>query len=214
MRQSLRTVVHPPGTLDRLIDRLRGRDQLLIRAGDDLPLLLVSFPRGNLSAAREIETAYTHMLRSLRPDVLAPYKRLFAVLPHMVVVLLRATNPCGCLGHHHPRGSESRITRRLAADLGCPISEIDLAFEEIRNWRPQPLSALATGELHESVRGIHFQVAILAVLLHELEHLAFPEESEKEVRARSNQFYSQAMEELVSEELGGDYGMASPPPRP
>jgi hypothetical protein len=214
MRRALKTVVHPPGILRRLIDGLRGRDQLLIRAGEDRPMLLASFPSGKLAVAREAESAYARTLPDLPPEIPAPYARLWAALPHMIVVLLRTTNPCGCLGHRHPPGSESRITRRLAADLGCPVGEIDLAYEGIRNWRPQPLSEMAAGELSESVRRIHFQVAMLAVLLHELEHLAFPADSEKDVRTRSNRFYSEAMEELVSGDLGAGYGMASWSPRP
>jgi hypothetical protein len=206
--------VHPRGILRRAIDRLRGRQQLLVRAGEDLPLLLLSLPRGASDTAHEVEAAYSRTLRRLSAPTREPYQALFQAAPAMVAVILNPLNPCGCLGHHHPRGTESRFTRRLAADLGEPVGEIDLAYDGIRKWEPEPLSSLAAGDLGGRSASIHFEAAVLAVLLHELEHLVFPEHSEQETRLRSNRFYSAAMQELVAEESGARYGMASPPPRP
>ncbi len=207
--------IRPRGILAAAVDRLRGRSQLLVRAGDDRPLLLLSYPRGADAEAREIEAAYAHTFRRLSPATRGMYESLLAAAPSMVVVLLRALNPCECLGHHHPRGAESRLARRLAADLNEPIAEIDLAYEGIRRWQPEPLSSLAAGELGERLAALHFQAAALAVLLHELEHLVFPDRSEQEIRTRSNHFYTAVMAELVAEESGAAYGMASsPPPRP
>jgi hypothetical protein len=206
--------IHARGILERAMDRLRGREQMLVRAGDDFPLLLLSFPSGAREVAREIEAAYARTLRRLSPESRGPYGELFSALPALVVVVLRPLNPCLCLGHHHPAGTESRLTRRLEADLGEPVGEIDLAYEGIRNWRPEPLSTLAAGDLGGRLPAVHFQAAALAVLLHELEHLVFPSKTEQEIRVKSNHFYSSAMRELVAEESGGDYGMASPPPRP
>ncbi len=206
--------VHPPGILERLADRIRGREQLLVRGGEDRPLLLVSYPRGNSEIAEEVEAAYAHTLRRMSSEVLGPYEPVFPVLPTLVVVLLRARNPCSCLGHHHPAGTESRQTRRLAADIGRAVAEIDLAYEGIREWQPQPLSSLAVGDLGGRLGALHFQAAVLAVLLHELEHLAFPEHTEHEIRLRSNAFYAAAMEQLVKEETNSGYGMAAPSPRP
>jgi hypothetical protein len=214
MRKRRVDVVHPPGILERLSDQLRGREQMLVRSGEDSPLLLISYPRGKADAAKEVEAAYAHTLRSLRPEIVAPYRAIFELLPTMVVVFLRPRNLCSCLGHHHPPGAESRLTKRLAGDLGSPIGEIDLAYEGIREWRPQPLSSMALGEMGDRLEALHFQAAILAVLLHELEHLAFPDRKEQEIRTRSNQFYTDAMEDLVAGETGADYGMVAPSPRP
>lgn len=204
--------VHPQGILRGFLERLRGREQVLVRADDDLPLLLLSVPRGAVEVAREIEAAYSHTLHRLSPETRNPYRQVFEALPGIVVVILRPLNPCECLGHHHPRGAESRLTRRLAADLGEPVGEIDLAYEGIRKWQPEPLSTLATGDLGGKLDSIHFQAGVLTVLQHELEHLVFPERSEAEIRTRSNRFYTAAMEELVAEESERGYGMASPPP--
>ncbi len=207
--------IHPRGVLERLLERLRGREQRLVRAGAEMPLLLVSYPRGGEAVAREIEVAYAHTWPRLSAEARAPYEKFFPLLPTLVVVLLRPHNLCDCLGHRHPRGAESRLTRRLAADLGSAVAEIDLAYEAIRGWQPQPLSSMAAGDLGPRLDDLHFQAAVLAVLLHELEHLAIPLSAEQETRARSNGFYARVMQELVAEESGAVYGMASPlPPRP
>jgi hypothetical protein len=202
---------HPRGLVRRLLESIRGREQLLVRPPAGFPLLLLSYPRGSESAARLLESAYLHTLPALPRAVLEPYGAVLAALPALVVVLLRPENPCGCLGHFHPRGAESRLTRRLAADLGSPVAEIDLAFETIRAWKPQPLSSLAAGEHEPEFAGLHFQAALLAVLLHELHHLALPEADERQIRAASNNFYTAVMRELVREAGGADYGMMAEP---
>lgn len=207
-RQRPPHAVHLPGLLHRLVEWVRGHDQLLVRGSAQMPLLLLSYPREGLSAARQIELAYNRTWTGLSAQLRGPYEELWPALPAMVIVLLRARNACGCLGHHHPPGTESRLARRLAAELGHPIAEIDLAYQAIRDWQPEPLAWLGVGVAAAEMRPIHFQAGALAVLMHEMEHLAFPGRSEREVRARSRQFYTDAMRELVAAELGGDYGVA------
>jgi len=197
----------------RLIERFRGREQLLVRGPAGLPLLLVIYPRGRQDVARLLEIAYTHTLPSLPERIFKPYGRALAMLPPIVVVLLRPENPCGCLGHWHPPGAESRVARRLAADLSSPVAEIDLAYEMIRRWKPQPLAALAAGEQAAAVAEIHFEAALLAVLVHELHHLAQPQAVEREIRGASNEFYGAIMRELVLDATGRHYGMIAEPRR-
>lgn len=204
--------VHLPGLLLRALRWIRGRSQLLVRSAETMPLLLLSYPKSAEVAAREIEAAYVRTLPRMSAQAREPYQEMWAVLPAIVVVLLEPKNPCGCLGHHHPPGAESRLAQRLSAELGHPVAEIDLAYEDIRAWQPEPLSALAIEQGGTALASAQFQAAALSVLLHELEHLAFPGRSEPVVRARSRRFYAQAMQELVAE-LGGDYGMASSRPR-
>jgi hypothetical protein len=168
----------------------------------------VSFPTGYQSIAEEIDSAYAHLLPSLPEDIRSRYDAVLRRLPAVVVVLLRDRNPCGCLGHHHIRGTESRLTRRLRGDLGDAVGEVDLAWEAIREWQPMPLSSMAMDGLNGKLDGLHFEAALLSVLLHEMEHLAFPEHAEKQVRTSSNEFYSAVMEELVRQEGGPEYGMS------
>ncbi len=200
--------MHVPGLLARLKERIRGREQRLVRAGAEMPLLLVSFPRGAGAAASELERAYVHALPASKPETRELYRDLWGALPAIIVVQLRDRNPCGCLGHHHPPGAESRVARRLASELGHPVAEIDLAYESIRAWRPEPLASLAAGEAPDRLEPLRFRAALLAVLLHEMEHLAFPERSEQEILGRSRDFYRRLMSEWVGDELGKDYGIA------
>jgi hypothetical protein len=118
-------------------------------------------------------------------------------LPTIVVIQLRPHNICTCLGHHHPAGTESRLARSLAGDLGSRIGEIDLAWEAIRDWRPHPLRTIAAESL-DGFEHSHFRTALLTVLLHELEHLAYPDHHERAVRSASDDFYTQVLEELLS----------------
>ena len=201
------TKIHVPGLFERVVDRIRGREQRMVRGTLPGPLLLVTHPRGRGEAAEELEAAYSHLLPSLPLPIRSRYEAMLTKLPAMVVVLLRPENPCGCLGHHHVKGTESRLTRRLRADMGDAIGEIDLAWESIRNWQPLPLSSMAAESVGEKLGEIHMQAALLAVLLHELEHLAYPDHAEREVRTTSNDFYSAVMDELVRQEGGPRYGM-------
>jgi len=197
-----------PGLLARWRERLRGRKQRLIRAGEQMPLLLVSYPAEAEAAVGELEAAYTRSWPAMGEATRSLYLSLWPALPALVVVVLRARNPCGCLGHHHPPGAESRMARRLASELGHPVAEIDLAYDSIRSWCPEPLSSLAAGDMTGELEPLRYRVALLAVLLHEMEHLAFPERSEQEIRHHSREFYRKAMTELVARELGADYGIA------
>ncbi|MBI3680722.1 MAG: hypothetical protein HY235_10025 [Acidobacteria bacterium] len=198
--------VHSPGLVRRWLEQLRGREQMLVRGPADLPLLLVSYPPGGQTVAEELRDVWLHTLPSLHSSVVDPYREMLLRLPALVVVLLWRRNLCTCLGHHHPRGTESRLTRRLAGDVGSEVGEIDLAWESIRRWRPQPLSSLAAGAKFEL---LHFRIAMLTVLLHELEHLAYPDRRERAVRHSSDEFYTEVLSELLRQEGAGAFGMAA-----
>jgi hypothetical protein len=68
---------------------------------------------------------------------------------------------------------------------------------------------MAAGVNERQLAGVHFQAALLAVLLHELQHLAFPQQSEREVRMASDRLYSEVMQQLLLSEFGTGYGMSS-----
>ena len=201
--------MHPPGLHQRLLERIRGREQLLVRPRAGYPLLLLTYPRGKQSVAREVEEAVAHTLPRLPGELLKPYAATLAALPAMVVVLLRPENTCGCLGHFHHPGTESRLAKRLTTELGSYVAEMDLAYEGIRRWKPDPIALLETGDLGGRLPALHFRATLLAVLLHELEHVAFPAKQESGIRAASNDFYRKVMEELVRDESGKDYGIIS-----
>lgn len=206
--------VHPRGVLSRAFERLRGRSQLLIRASADLPLVVASYPRGSQSFAAALRTALTSTYRALSAAARNSYAEVLERTPTLVVAELRARNPCTCLGHHHPPGAESRLARRLREDTGGKVGEVDLAVEAIRHWEPLPLADLAVAAQaagrRDAARAFaehRFHAGLLAVFLHELEHLAFPRRAERQIRQRSNAFYARALQEFVSQEFGVEFGM-------
>jgi len=208
MRKRVYDRVHTPGLLRSLFEHVRGREQMLVRGFGHWPLLLVSFPPGGREAADELRESWLHTLPSLQTPEAEPYHRILSRLPVIVVVLLRSRNVCTCLGHHHPMGTESRLARRLAVDAGCEVGEIDLAWESIRDWQPQPLASLASGVTPNSFARLHFRAALLTVLLlHELEHLAFPDREESSVRNASDEFYTYLLGDLLRQEGAPGFGM-------
>ena len=209
-----RPATHPPGLLARVLDKLRGRDQLLIRAGDDLPLVVAGYPRGHEALATSLQSSLSGVYHSLSKQLREGYDETLAAVPSLVVAVLRLRNACGCLGHHHRRGTESRLSRRLAVDTGRTVGEIDLAIKAIQEWEPLPLSDLAVldhnrfgKEAEADLEYYRFHIALLAVFLHELEHLSFPGRAEKPIRDHSNEFYAAAMKELVTRQFGVAYGI-------
>lgn len=209
MRKRAAGRIHTPGLLKSIVERLRGREQLLVRGLREWPLLLLRFPRGARAIAEELQDAWLHTLASLAAPGADCYRGMLRRMPPLVVVQLRERNHCTCLGHHHPAGTESRFTRNLAAETGGPVGEIDLAWEAIRAWQPNPLSALAAG-VEPSFAALQFRTAMLTVLLHELEHLAYPDRHEQAVRGASDAFYTAALDELLRQEGAVQYGMAHP----
>ncbi|MGB9605804.1 MAG: hypothetical protein ACPL88_08005, partial [Bryobacteraceae bacterium] len=154
---------HCPGLLASWKEKLRGRRQKLVRAGERMPLLLLSYPKDAEAVAGELEAGYARTLLMLGEGIRGLYEQMWAALPAIVVVVLCERNVCGCLGHHHPPGTESRLARRLASELGHPVAEIDLAYGSIRSWRPEPLASLAAGAPSGQLDPLCFRAALLAV---------------------------------------------------
>ena len=209
-----RAKIHSRGLLVRALDRIRGQDQLLIRAGDDLPLVVASYPRRRDEFATSLQSALSGTFHSLTKQVQGAYRDVLDHVPSLVVVVLRSRNACSCLGHHHLPGTEGRLSQRLMADTGQQGAEIDLAIDAIRDWEPFPLSDFAVAASIEILKEEsaeleyhRFHTALLSVFLHELDHLAFPKRTETEIRTRSNEFYVGAMRDFVTQHFGIAYGI-------
>lgn len=205
--------VKPPGVFSRLASAVCGRTQRLIQAGDALPLVVATYPRQNSWFASELSDALRLTFPALPNRITNSYEDALAQVPSVVVADLRSSNSCTCLGHHHPTVIHSRLTRALQADTGGRIGEIDLAVGAIRKWNPLPLAGLAAAcsdDGPEYFEEIRFHAALLAVFLHELEHVAYPDRSETEVRMRSNRFFVDAVGELLGIEFGLGSGMPGP----
>ena len=213
MKRPLR--IHSRGLFAAVIDQIRGLDQMLIRAGDELPLVVASYPRGRLGFATSLQSALCSTYPSLTRRLRDSYRDVLEKVPTLVVAELRPRNACTCLGHRHLPGTESRLARRLMSDTGRRVGEMDLAVEAIRSWEPLPLSGLAVSadEYERDEASLaeleyrRFHTALLAVFLHELEHLAYPKREESLIRRRSNELYAAAMRDYVASQFGVAYGI-------
>jgi hypothetical protein len=212
-KRSQQARIKAPGLFSRVASAVCGKTQRLIQPDEALPLVVATYPRQSRWFANELSDTLNITFPSLPRRITDGYRDALSRVPSVVVADLRAINPCTCLGHHHPAAIHSRLTRSLEADTGGNVGEIDLAVESIRKWNPLPLAGLAAScnddgpEMFESIR---FRAALLAVFLHELEHVAYPERPEEEIRSRSNGFFV----DTVSELLGAEFSLASTSPRP
>ena len=207
-RRSQRGRVRTPGLLSHMVGVICGRAQRLIAAGPSLPLVLATYPRQNSWLAAELSNSLRFTFPALTGAAKQGYGDALARVPSVIVAELRLANACSCLGHHHPEVTHGPLTKSLQADTGGAIGEIDLAVGSIREWNPLPLAGLAAAcdeSLRDSFEEVRFHAALLAVFLHELEHVAYPERPEEEIRHRSNRFFVDAVEEL----LGVQFALAS-----
>jgi hypothetical protein len=201
--------IHPQGLLRLIFRWLRGTEQILVRPAAELPLVLISYGKGDAEGMKHLKESLEGTWRTLPETYRKRYADVLAKVPAFVVVLLRRRNVCTCLGHHHPPGSESRLTKRLRSMSGVTTGEIDLAYEAIREWEPQPLSfpALQSAADTEEFLSFQWQLALLAVFLHELHHLVGPSVPENEVRGQSQRFYEDVLSNFVSSRFGMQHGL-------
>ncbi len=208
-RHTDRIGLHSPGLLWRFYQWLRGTEQMLVRPAADLPLVLISYGKGDSEGMERLREALKETWLTVPENFRQRYQAILDHIPPLVVVELRRRNICACLGHHHPPGTESRLTRKLRDLSGVRTGEVDLAFESIREWQPLPLShlALPSAADTEEVASFRLQLALLSVFLHELHHLVLPEEPEHAVRQQSQQFYADVLSHFVLAHFGVDYGL-------
>ena len=183
---------------------------MLIHCGENLPLVLATYPRSHRKFGAALRSTLRFRLPALPDSVLGHYREALAEAPSLVVADLRAYNPCDCLGHHHPPGSHSEVATRLAQDTPGTVGEIDLAMEAIRGWEPRPISGLAAAESSSDkadLRDVRFQTALLTVFLHELDHLAHPARDESTVRGESDAFYAAALDCALEDRYGVGFGL-------
>jgi hypothetical protein len=208
---------HAAGLMGQLLGRVLGKGQALISAGDEMPLVLARYPRGRAGLVDSLRYAVRRTFPALPGPIRSLYNDVLARATPVVIADLRRRNPCTCLGHHHLPGSHSGFARAFAAETGRPVGEIDLAVDAIREWKPLPLSGLAVEawvpecdpDSRAEFSEARFHAALLSVFLHELEHLAFPDRSEQQVRERSNAFYVNALRAQLSRDFGLEFGIST-----
>jgi hypothetical protein len=127
------------------------------------------------------------------------YDEILFRAPQLVVIQLNRTNLCGCLGHRHVAVREAPFAMPHDAFGGEHAGEMDIAYEQILTWQALPLSdtALDAKFLHgsrlEEFHAKQFRLRLLSIILHETNHLVFPNEPETSIRERSLNFYREAL---------------------
>jgi hypothetical protein len=131
------------------------------------------------------------------------FEEILFKAPALVVVQLRRKNLCGCLGHRHVVVKEAPFAERHEALGGASAGELDIAYDRIGSWQALPLSDTALdaryleGSRMDDFHTQQYRLRVLSVLLHEINHLVFPNEPESSVRERSLTFYRDALANYV-----------------
>lgn len=172
------------------------------------PLLVLAHSVRDAARARELERAAQEVWAEVPGRCREAYEEILSKAPGIVVVQLRRTNVCGCLGHRHVAVREAPFAEPHEALGGASSGEVDIAYERVKTWHALPLmdTALDTkfleGSRLEEFHAEQFRLRLLSILLHEINHLVFPHELERSVRDRSMGFYGEALADYVENILG------------
>jgi len=181
-----------------------GRRYLVCLFGDrSSPLVVVAHSFRDSPKARQLARVLEQDWAQAPAHCRQAYNEILSLAPALVLVQLRKTNLCGCLGHRHMVVKEPPFAEPHEAMDWASVGEMDLAYERVESWQPLPLTdtALDTKFLHGSrLEEFHlkqFRLRMLSVLLHETHHLVSPHEPEISVRKRSLAFYQESLASYV-----------------
>ena len=131
------------------------------------------------------------------------YEEILQQAPGIVVIQLRRTNVCGCLGHRHVIVKEIPFSEPHEAFGGAAVGEMGIAFDRVERWLAQPImdTALDTqfiaGSRLKEFHDQQLRFRLLSILLHEIHHMVAPHAPESVVRERSLAFYREALTNYV-----------------
>ncbi len=171
------------------------------------PLVVIAHSFRDSATVRDLARSVELDWPQVPERVREAYEEILFKAPGLVIVQLRRTNVCGCLGHRHVVVKEAPFAEPHEAFEGEGCGELDIAFERIETWKALPLmdTALDTkfleGSRLEEFHAKQFRLRLLSVLLHETNHLVFPHEPEGSVRERSLAFYRDALASYVESTL-------------
>jgi hypothetical protein len=181
----------------------------MARLGDrPEPRVVVAHSFRDAARARQIQFAVEQDWAQTPSHCREAYDEILFKAPGIVVVQLRRTNVCGCLGHRHVVVKEAPFAESHEAFGGESCGELDIAYERVKTWQAMPLMDTALdarfleGSRLEEFHIEQFRLRLLSVLLHEMNHLVFPHEPEASVRERSMAFYRDALAHYVENTLG------------
>jgi hypothetical protein len=183
---------------------LNGRRYLTTRFLDRAkPLVVVAHSFRDAGRAAQLALAVEQDWFLAPASCREAYEEILFKAPGLVIVQLRRKNLCGCLGHRHVLVNEAPFVEAHEAFGGASAGEMDIAYDRIGTWAALPLSdgaldaRFATGSRQREFHAQQFRLRVLSVLLHEINHLVFPQEPESSVRERSLAFYREALAHYV-----------------
>src|SRR6266436_2580098 len=87
---------HSPGLLWRFYRWLRGTEQILVRPATELPLVLISFARGDQEGALLLQQTLGETWVTLPAFFRQRYSAILGAAPPLIIVILRRRNICSC----------------------------------------------------------------------------------------------------------------------
>lgn len=188
----------------RWADWARGRRRLITRFGDRThPLLVVAHSFRDARTARQLSLAVEQDWLEAPQRSRDAYDEVLFKAPGLIVLQLRRDNVCGCLGHRHPIVREAPFAEPHEVFAGARTGEMDIAWRRVAAWQPLPLTDTALdarflegsrlNEFHQK----QFRLKLLSIILHETNHLTYPDAPEAEIRERSLAFYHEALASYV-----------------
>jgi hypothetical protein len=188
----------------RGVEWASGRRYLPARMSDRAtPLYLIAYSFRDQRAARQLSLAVEQDWSLAPESCREAYDAILFQAAGLIVIQLRRSNLCGCLGHRHPLVREKPFAEPHHSLGSVAVGEMDLAYRHIEAWQALPLSDTALdarfleGSRLEDFRKKQFRLKALSVILHETHHLVCPQEPETAIRQRSVGFYHDTIAHYV-----------------
>jgi hypothetical protein len=163
------------------------------------PLIIIAHSFRDAGRARQVVAAVERDWIATPAHCREAYVEILGKAPGILVIQLRRSNVCGCLGHRHVSVREAPFADPHDAFCGVLTGEMDIAYERVESWLALPLmdTALDTqfvpGSRLKEFHAQQLRLRLLSILLHETHHMVAPREAEDKVRDRSLAFYREAL---------------------
>jgi hypothetical protein len=169
----------------------------------DQPIVVIAHRGRRPASIEQVAHAIEHDWVQVPPICHDAYQEILQQAPGIIVIQLRRTNVCGCLGHRHVVVKEIPFSEPHDAFGGAAVGEMDIAVGRVEKWLAQPImdTALDTqfiaGSRLKEFHDQQLRFRLLSILLHETHHMVAPQATEDVVRERSLAFYREALANYV-----------------
>lgn len=204
LAQAIQTYLTSRPRAARWLEWLAGRGYRLASFPDhQQPVVIVAHRHHDAARAAKVAHAVEHDWAETPPRCREAYEQILQKAPGLVVVQLRRTNVCGCLGHRHVIVKEPPFSEPHDAFGDNVVGEMDIAFDRVVSWLALPISDTAhdtqfvAGSRRKEFLEQQLRYRLLSILLHETHHMVAPKETEEVVRELSLTFYRDALAHYV-----------------